>query len=57
MKTLQNDLMCTYNLVPRVFALGEAKTLVGAGHVSRGFRVINLKFTVGGVAKERTCHN
>ena len=52
------DYFCDiYNLEPRVFALGEAKTLVGAGHVSRGFRVINLKFTVGGVAKERTCHN
>ena len=45
------------NLVPRLFALVEAKTLVGAGHVSPGFRVINLKYTVGGVGKERTSHN
>ena len=45
------------NLVPRLFALVETKTLVGAGHVSPGFRVINLKYTVGGVGKERTSHN
>ena len=30
------------NLVPRLFPLCEGKTLAGAGHVSRGFRVVNL---------------
>ena len=50
-KTVVYYIIC--NLVPRLSALLEAKTLVEAGHVSHGFRVINLKYTVGGVVKER----
>ena len=36
-----------------LYAKTRRKTLAEAGHLSRGFRVINLKYTVGGAVEER----